>query len=237
MFGTSSYVGYTLLFTVPPLVLLWLRAEFRAVLLARVPAIAVATLLLTAYGSLIWPVALDVGAWSYRGDRITGVELADYVLLDDVLWWALVSWLMSSFVVVSADFEDRGVDLVLAEIRGLLRSFVCAARGLRTLALERNPTIHVAVASFVLLESALFRITPGEWLFVGLAIAGVVSLELVNTAIERLSTKVVPGADADIRWVKDAAAAAVLVASSSAAVIGARILLTRMLACLVAPPA
>ncbi len=237
MFGHSSYVGYTVLFTIPPLVLLRLRAEFRAILAARVRAIAVATLALTAYGSVVWPAALDAGAWSYRTDRITGVELFGYVLLDDVVWWALVAWLMSSFVVLSAHFEDRGVDLVRAEIRGLLRSVACAARGLGALAFERNPTIHVAVASFVLLEGALFGITPTEWLFVALAIAGVVSLELVNTAIERLASKVAAGPDEEIRWVKDASAAAVLVASTAAAVIGARILLTRMLAARVAPPA
>jgi len=247
MFERWTYVGTTVLFCVPPLVLLWLRREFFEILRPRLPRIALAAAVLTVYGGAIWPIALRWGAWAYRDDRIAGIEILGYVWLDDVLWWALVGFLMASFVALSIEYESRGVDIVLREIRGLLRSFRAALGGFRAVPLERNATIHIAVASFVLLEGILFGISAVEWMLVAGAIGAVLGSELLNSAIERLASRAArrdvpapPGAagspaagfDPEIGLIKDVAAAGVLVTAAAAAAIGSLIFLARILAAL-----
>ncbi len=228
MFDRASYIGYTLLFCLPPIVLLWLRAEFCAVLARRWRTIAGAVALLTAYGCAIWPVALRVGAWSYDPGKISGVRVLGYVYLDDVLWWALVSFLLASFVVLSVEYERRGEDIVLREIGGLVRAFGHAVRGLRVVPRERNATIHVAVSVLVLLEALLFELERWEWAAVWLAIGLVIGLELANSAVERLAARTGPP-DPAVGLIKDAAAGAVLVAAVCTALLGLLIFLPRLL--------
>ncbi len=229
MFGKHTYIAYTLMFCLPPLVLIWLRREFWPVLAERIRAIALATLILTVYGSLIWPVALKVGAWAYDPGRISGVKIFGWVYLDDVIWWLLVSWLMASFIALSTAYEDRGENLLWREITALVRSFKFALQGFRAIRLERNPTIHVAVAVFVVLEGIFLKISPGEWFVVILAIGLVIGFELMNAAVERLASRLGSNPDEDIRFIKDAAAAGVLMAALASAAIGFKIFLSRIL--------
>ncbi len=228
MFDHLTYVGYTLLFCVPAFLLMWLRAEFFAVLRRQLKAIVLTTLILTLYGSLIWPVALKYGAWAYDPNKITGMRLFDYVFLDDVLWWFCVGWLFSSFVVLSRHYERHGVDIFLREIKELAVSFLYAFRGLVTITRERNATIHVAVAAFVLLEAWLFRISRTEWLFVLVVVGLVLALELMNSAVERLASKVSKEQDEEIRIIKDTAAAGVLLAALAAVILGVVIFVSRI---------
>lgn len=230
MFGEHSYLGYTLIFCVPPLLLLWLRREFCRVMRRDLRRILVATAVLTLYGSLIWPIALHYGAWAYGGDRLLGIEVLGYVYVEDVLWWFLVSFLFASYVSLSTWHEERGRDVLLTEARGLLASFRNALRGFRAISLERNSTVHASVAAFVLLEGFFLRITAIEWLFVVLAIGSVMGFELLNTAVERLASKVEPCQDEQVRLVKDAAAAGVLVSAAAAAVVGLVIFFSRIVA-------
>ena len=58
MFDHASYIGYTALFCLPPLILIWLRREFFDVLVTKLKPILISTAVLTLYGSLIWPIAL-----------------------------------------------------------------------------------------------------------------------------------------------------------------------------------
>lgn len=230
MFEELSYIGYTGLYCLPPLVMLWLRKEFFEILAPRLKGILLSTLLLTAYGSLIWPVALKYGAWAYRDDRITNIKLLGYVYLDDVVWWGAVSFLFASVVTVSSYYEHRGVDIIWREVQGLCRSFLYALKGFRIIPLERNSTIHAAAAAFILLEAVLFKVSKVEWFFVTLAIAAVLGFEIFNSAIERLASTTADDAkpDAEIGLIKDAAAAGVLVSAMAAAVIGISIFLSRI---------
>ncbi len=229
MFEQWSYLGYTLLFCLPPLALLWLRREFAERMAKDVGRIVAAALILTIYGCAVWPIAMRMGAWAYAGDRVLGVRLFGWVHLEDAVWWLLVSVLIASFVALSTRYEDEGIDIVLREARGLVRAFGCAVRGLRMVRLERNTTIHVAAAIFVVLEAILLRVTALEWMVLVLAISAVVALELVNSVLERVASRVAPGQDEGIRLVKDAAAAAVLVTSVAAAAVGLAIFMPRML--------
>jgi diacylglycerol kinase len=229
MFERWSYLGYTLLFCLPPLALIWLRREFSGRIARDLRRIAGATLVLTLYGCLIWPVAMRMGAWAYAGDRVLGLKLLGWVHLEDAVWWLLVSFLMASFVALSTRYEDEGVDLILREAGRPWRAFGHAFRGLRIVRLERNATIHVAAAILVVLAAALLRVSAVEWMALVLAIASVVSMEIMNSVIERIASRLEPGQDEGIRLIKDAAAAGVLVTAAAAAAIGLVVFAPRIL--------
>lgn len=229
MFERWSYLGYTLMFCLPPIVLLWLRREFFMRMVRDVGRILAASVLLTVYGCIIWPVALKMGAWAYAENRILNIKLFGYVYLEDAVWWLLVSLLMTSFISLSIRFEEEGVNIFLREIRGLLRSFGFALRGLRMVRLERNTTIHISAATFVFLEASFLKLSILEWLVLLLAASAVLGLELVNSVIERLAARLSPGHDEEIGLIKDAAAAAVLCASIVAAAVGMIVFLPRIL--------
>jgi diacylglycerol kinase len=152
------------------------------------------------------------------------------VYVEDVVWWVLVSFLFASFVALSTSWEKSGRDVVVEELSGLLRASHDAFAGFRAIGLERNMAIHAAAATGTLAAAWLFRLSRMEWLFVILAIAGVLAAELLNCAVERLAPSRNQQWSSEVRLVKDAAAAGVLVTAVAAAVIGAVIFLPRALA-------
>lgn len=230
MFEHYSYLGYTLMFCLPPIVLLWVRAEFARTMRKDLAGILLATAIISVYGSAIWPLAIRWGCWTYREDRILNRKLFGYVFVEDVVWWVLVSFLFASFVSLSTRWEESGRDVVIRELSGLSRSFRDALAGFRVAGMERNMTIHTAAATGALIAAWLFRLPRAEWLFVILAIAGVIAAELLNCAVERLAPRRDQQLSGEVRLLKDAAAAGVLVTSVAAAVIGVAVFLPRGLA-------
>jgi lycopene cyclase domain-containing protein len=230
MFEHYSYLGYTLMFCLPPIVLLWVRAEFARTMRKDLAGILLATAIISVYGSAIWPLAIRWGCWTYQEDRILNHKLFGYVFVEDVVWWVLVSFLFASFVSLSTRWEESGRDVVVQELAGLSRSFRDALAGFRVAGMERNMTIHTAAATGVIIAAWLFRLPMVEWLFVVLAIAGVIAAELLNCAVERLAPRRDQQLSGEVRLLKDAAAAGVLVTSVAAAVIGVAIFLPRGLA-------
>lgn len=93
---------------------------------------------------------------------------------------------------------------------------------------ERNMHIHVSVATIVLIAGALFSINYAEWLICLVLIALVLSLEMVNTAIEAVVDMITTKEDPKAKVAKDAAAGAVLVSSVVAAFIGIIIFLPKI---------
>jgi len=88
-----------------------------------------------------------------------------------------------------------------------------ALRGLaHALRSERSVQVQAAVFAAVLLALIRLRPSPGWWALVGLASAGVIAAELLNTAIEELADHLHPELHPRIRLVKDCAAAGVLIA-------------------------
>jgi diacylglycerol kinase (ATP) len=85
---------------------------------------------------------------------------------------------------------------------------------------ERSLRTQLAVLCTVLVLLAYLRPAPLWWALVLLASSGVISAELLNTALERLADHLHPHAHAQIRIVKDCAAAAVLVAALGALCVG-----------------
>lgn len=112
----------------------------------------------------------------------------------------------------------------------VLKSFVFAFSGIRmALVNERNLQIHLAVALAVMFSGIYFGITRFEWMIILLAIGGMFSLELLNTAIERAVDLSTEDYHPLAKQAKDIAAGAVLVFAIISVIIGGVIFLPKIL--------
>jgi len=103
----------------------------------------------------------------------------------------------------------------------LLKSFGYAWNGLKVAVKEEpNLKIHLAIAVVVIAMGFYFHISTIEWTVLLILIGGVISLELLNSAIERLTDLVTKERLPLAGKVKDISAAAVLVASVIALLVG-----------------
>ena len=100
---------------------------------------------------------------------------------------------------------------------------------LYTLKYERNMVIHFLVMILVIIAGIVFKITFVEWGVCFVLFALVLSLELMNTALENVVDLVTEEKKAKAKVAKDAAAGAVLVAAIFAVIIGISIFLPRLL--------
>ena len=105
-----------------------------------------------------------------------------------------------------------------------MKSVGYALQGLRfALATQANFRIQVVAAIACIALGLALRLSADDWLWAILAIAMVLTAELVNTAFEHLCDVVRPELHASVKAAKDVAAGAVLVTSIAAAVIGAMV--------------
>ena len=101
------------------------------------------------------------------------------------------------------------------------KGFFYAGRGLLNALAERNFRFHLCAAATVIFFGAKFySFRTSEWAVLLLTCAVVLSIECVNTALERLCDKVCPEQDELIKKCKDIAAGAVLIAALFAVAIG-----------------
>lgn len=98
-----------------------------------------------------------------------------------------------------------------------------------TLKHERNMVIHFLVMILVIIAGIVFKITFVEWGVCFVLFALVLSLELMNTALENVVDLVTEEKKAKAKVAKDAAAGAVLIAVIFAVIIGISIFLPRLL--------
>ncbi|OIP83826.1 MAG: diacylglycerol kinase [Porphyromonadaceae bacterium CG2_30_38_12] len=114
-----------------------------------------------------------------------------------------------------------------------LRSFGYAFAGIRSVfGKEANMNIHLIIALLVVVCGFIFDINLSEWMLCILCFGLVISLEMVNSAIENLVNIVSPQHNALAGKIKDIAAGAVLVAAISAATVGLIIFVPKGLAML-----
>lgn len=112
----------------------------------------------------------------------------------------------------------------------LIRSFAYAIEGIvHSIKREQNVRIHFMIAIVVICLGFYYHITTTEWLFVLFAIGGMVSLELMNTAIERTVDLVTQQKHPLAKQAKDAAAGAVLIFAIISVIIGCIIFLPKIL--------
>ena len=106
-------------------------------------------------------------------------------------------------------------------------AFRGVARGVRY---ETSFLIHFFLAAAVVVVAAIVGATLVEWCLLLVCIFTVLTVELFNTAIERLAKVVHQGEHPEIRDCLDIASGAVLTASIGAAAVGVLILVPRALA-------
>ncbi|MBX9973077.1 diacylglycerol kinase family protein [Cytobacillus firmus] len=112
----------------------------------------------------------------------------------------------------------------------VLKSFSFAFSGIRAAVLnERNLQIHLAVSIAVIIFGVFFGISSLEWMIILLAIGGMLSLELLNTAIERVVDLATEEYHPLAKQAKDIAAGAVLVYAIVSVIIGGVIFLPKIL--------
>lgn len=106
-------------------------------------------------------------------------------------------------------------------MKNRINSFAYALRGVREAAKsEVNIKIHLTVALLVVICGFAFRITVTEWMVVLLCFGLVLSMEIMNTAIETVVDLASPKQHKLAGKAKDLAAGAVLVAAIFAAICG-----------------
>jgi len=114
-------------------------------------------------------------------------------------------------------------------LSGFLKGFVYAWQGIAAGAAGRNFRVMLAAAVVVIVLGFFLNISLMEWCLVTLAMGLVLSLELINTAGEKLVDILSPDHDLRYGMVKDILAGAVLVAALVAAVVGALVFLPKLL--------
>ncbi len=103
----------------------------------------------------------------------------------------------------------------------LNKSFGYAFEGIfNTILHERNMQIHCCVTVLVVIFGFLLHISLAEWMVCLLLFALVLSLELVNTALEAVVDLVTSERKPLAKKAKDAAAGAVLISAIIAAILG-----------------
>ena len=107
------------------------------------------------------------------------------------------------------------------EIRKLRQSFECAFRGvLPCLRTERNFRIHITAAVYVSIFALLGGLDAVRCAILCLCFSGMMSAELMNTAIERSCDRQALGYDKLVREAKDIAAAGVVVCALFCVLVG-----------------
>jgi diacylglycerol kinase (ATP) len=110
-----------------------------------------------------------------------------------------------------------------------LRSFVYAARGLRTMmSSQHNAWVHAAATFSAVSLGLALGIPRLEWLALIVAIVSVRTAETINTAFEFLCDVASPEFNPAVEAAKDVAAGAVLICAIGAAITGALVLGPRL---------
>ena len=113
----------------------------------------------------------------------------------------------------------------------LASSFKFGFEGIAEAAIkERNVRIHITISVLVTIAGFVFSINKFEWIAIILSIGGMISLEMMNTAIERTVDMYTKEYHPLAKQAKDIAAGAVLVFAIASVLIGILIFLPRLLA-------
>lgn len=110
-----------------------------------------------------------------------------------------------------------------------MKAFGYAINGLFHFAKEPHARIHIGFVVLVIAMAVYFAIPSMEWIAILLCCAMILSLEAMNSALERVTDIASPKFNAKAGLVKDIAAGAVLLASIFAAIVGMIIFVPKIL--------
>lgn len=109
-------------------------------------------------------------------------------------------------------------------------TFKFALEGIRVSFInEKNIRFHLFFSVFVIVFGIIFNLTQTEWMFIFFAIAGMIIVEMINTAIERVVDLVTDQYHPLAKQAKDIAAGAVLIYAILSVVIGMIIFIPKIL--------
>lgn len=107
------------------------------------------------------------------------------------------------------------------KVHSFLRGVGFAIEGIGSLIKnDRNFKIHIFLFALVCMAGIYFQISVFEWISVFMISALVISLEIINSAIERLCDLYSVEQNPKIKIIKDICAAAVLIAALFSVAIG-----------------
>ncbi|MFX3674419.1 MAG: diacylglycerol kinase family protein [Paenisporosarcina sp.] len=110
----------------------------------------------------------------------------------------------------------------------LISSFRFAFQGIiHALKREQNFRFHVVSAIVVILVGSISGLSVYDWIILLLCIGGMLGLELLNSALERVVDLASPNVHELAKQAKDMSAAAVLVFAGASAIIGILIFLPK----------
>lgn len=126
---------------------------------------------------------------------------------------------------MNSDYKDNRPFL-----KSVFRSFKYAIQGIiHAVKRERNLQIHFVISIMVISLGIVLNLSNVEWIFIVLAIGGMLSLELLNTAIERVVDLVTAEYHPLAKQAKDAAAGAVFIYAILSVIVGVIIFLPKIL--------
>ena len=115
----------------------------------------------------------------------------------------------------------------------ILKSFAFAFNGLKIcFSNETNFKVHILLVVIAMLFGIGFTISGTEWLAIFFCIALVLSMEMVNTAIEKLCDMVQVDFHPAIKKIKDIAAGAALVTATCSVLVAAIIFVPKIFHCI-----
>ncbi|MCG9793554.1 diacylglycerol kinase family protein [Flavobacterium algicola] len=104
---------------------------------------------------------------------------------------------------------------------GRLKSVTYAVKGaIKLITTEHSVMVQFTTAVILTIAGFYFGITATEWLFQTLAIGLVLSIEGLNTAVEKIADFIHPDYHERIGFIKDIAAGSVFFAAVTAIIIG-----------------
>lgn len=106
-------------------------------------------------------------------------------------------------------------------MKNFLRSFKYAFEGIVTgIKEEQNMKIHISIMILVIIFGIILKISKIEWIICIILFGLVISMELINTAVENTVDLITKEKNEQAKIAKDVAAGAVLVTAIASAIIG-----------------
>jgi diacylglycerol kinase (ATP) len=106
-------------------------------------------------------------------------------------------------------------------VTGRLKSFTFAFKGaVKLISTEHSIMVQFTIGILITLLGFIMNISSTEWMFQTLAIGLIVSIEGLNTAVEKIADFIHPNYSERIGFIKDIAAGAVFFAAITAIIIG-----------------
>ena len=114
--------------------------------------------------------------------------------------------------------------------KNIINSFKYALEGIFTaLKAEKNMKIHFLIIILVIVLGIILKISKAEWIICIILFGLVISMELINTAIENTVDLITKEKNEQAKIAKDVAAGAVLVSAITSAIIGLIIFVPKIL--------